>query len=187
LYPCPSLCLNSLLHLIFDLLDWRLVLQGLVVQEDTGALDDTDDTEEEVDSGEPISLWLAIPSPILPPPNLSGGNSQIILRLDDQAPPRPDQSGSSQGTVLRERQLLGRAGKVRDTRQHDAPLHDGRPEVHRLEADGAVPHALEPADLRLRVGRRAALPALAARIVAERVTGEVWVPEEGARGAEDRR
>lgn len=26
-------------------------------------------------------------------------------------------------------------------------LHDGRPEVHRLEADGAVPHALEPADL----------------------------------------
>lgn len=26
-------------------------------------------------------------------------------------------------------------------------LHYWRPEVHRLEADGAVPHALEPADL----------------------------------------
>lgn len=26
-------------------------------------------------------------------------------------------------------------------------LHDRGPEVHRLEADGAVPHALEPADL----------------------------------------
>lgn len=113
-------------------------------------------------------------------------NSQIVLRLDNQTPPRPDQSRSSQGTVLRKRQLLRRTGKIRNTGQHDRPLHDGRPEVHRLEADGAVPHALEEPGLGRGALGRGALPALATGVAEGLRAGvELCALEEGARGAEN--
>ena len=78
-------------------------------------------------------------------------------------------------------------------------LHDGRPEVHRLESDGAVPHALEPADLLLRrlgVGGGALEPAagLLAELRAEGAGAREGIPglgggellaEQRPRGAED--
>ena len=41
-----------------------------------------------------------------------GGHSQVVLRLDDQAPPRPDEASSSQGEVLGDGKLLDGAGEV---------------------------------------------------------------------------
>lgn len=99
-------------------------LLAVAPHQDTGDLDDADDAEEEVDGGE-----------------------QVVLGLDDEAPAGPDDTRGRQGAVLLQGELLGRASEVGDTGDDEGPLHDGRPEVHRLEADGAVPHAPEPADL----------------------------------------
>lgn len=78
----------------------------------------------------------------LPPSSKS--DLQVVLGGNNEAPSRPDQTGSSEGTVLGEGQLLGGTGKVRDTSEDERPLHDGGPEVDGLEANGAVPHAREP-------------------------------------------
>lgn len=77
---------------------------------------------------------------------------QVVLGLDNQAPARPDETRAGQGKVLRKRQLLDGAGKVGDAGNDERPLHDGRPKVHRLDADFTLPHALEPARLLLLLG-----------------------------------
>ena len=158
------------------------------------------------------------------------GDAQVVLGLDDQAPAGPDETSGSQGTVLGERELLGRARKVGDTCEDEAPFHDrgpvvfkwtwisfcscsssehisllsesflpfdisccanlkGRirsqeniPKVHSLEANGAVPHALEEGLLRL-LRTRCALETLAA--LAGSIGGEEGVAEHGARRAEE--
>ena len=56
-------------------------------------------------------------------------HAQIVLGLDDQAPTSPDETGGSQGAVLGERQLLGRARKVGDTCEDETPFHDRGPVV----------------------------------------------------------
>lgn len=118
------------------------------MNENPADLDDTHDTEEEVDGGE-----------------------QHVLGLDNEAPTGPDEAGGGQGAVLGEREFLGGAGKVGDTGEDESPLrssvecqqfglkklselligkpylHYGRPEMHRLETNRAIPHALEPAGL----------------------------------------
>ena len=56
-------------------------------------------------------------------------NAQVVLRLDDQAPAGPDETGGSQGAVLGEGELLGRARKVGDTCEDETPFHDRGPVV----------------------------------------------------------
>lgn len=107
---------------VLDLVQGGLVLEAGAVHEDADALDEADGAEEEVDGGE-----------------------EVVLGGDDEAPAGPDQAGGGQGAVLLEGELLGGAGEVGDAGEDEGPLHDGRPEVDRLEADGAVPHPLEPA------------------------------------------
>lgn len=73
-------------------------------------------------------------------------------------------------------------GEKRKKRQK-AYLHDGRPEMHSLQANGTIPHALEPAGLGLTLGLGAggALPSLGT--VAEELLGaerRVGVAEGGA-------
>jgi hypothetical protein len=148
----------------------RCVLLRLVVHEDTATLHNTNHAQEEVDSSKPVT------SPYqsgflkrakmprareLPQRAGAGVGLQVVLGGDDEAPPRPDQTGGREGTVLGEGQLLGRAREVGDAGQDERPLHDGGPEVHRLEADGAVPHAREPGLLGLLGGR--ALPSATGR------------------------
>lgn len=104
-----SLLFDGLLDLSLDLLDlvlyFALDLIGLLEgdaaavggvpvlgaapHEDAGALGDADDAQEEVDGGE-----------------------EVVLRGDDEAPPGPDDARGGQGAILRQRELLGRAGKV---------------------------------------------------------------------------
>lgn len=69
------------------------------VNQDPADLDDTHDTEEEVDGGQ-----------------------QHVLGLDDQAPTGPDEARGGQGAVLGEGELLGGTGKVRDTGENESPL-----------------------------------------------------------------
>lgn len=49
-------------------------------------------------------------------------NVQIVLRGDNQTPAGPDSSGSRQGTILSQRQLLGGAAKIGDTGDDQSPL-----------------------------------------------------------------
>ncbi len=63
------------------------------------------------------------------------GVIQIVLRLDNQAPPGPDETSAGQGDVLREREVLGRAGKVSNAGDDKRPLHNGSPRDPVLSAD----------------------------------------------------
>ena len=204
-----------------------------MVQADAGALDDADDAEEEVDGREAgHCTWLAWLTTKthkgLRRRAGQGKDAQIVLGLDNQAPPGPDDAGSGQGGVLGQRELLGGAAKVGDAGDDETPFHDGGPtqltrsvsmqssqqqntpsrsslwrahphscnnstntreeettatcppahipEMHRLQPDRAVPHALGP-----RLGGRAlggcALEAPGAGLV---------VAEEEVAGAEGR-
>lgn len=53
-----------------------------------------------------------------------GLDEQVVFGLDYQTPSRPDKSGCRQGDVLRERELLGRAGEVSNTCEDDGPLRN---------------------------------------------------------------
>lgn len=55
--------------------------------------------------------------------NAEDGNIQDVTGLDDQAPAGPDSTGSHQGTVLGEGQLLSWAVEVGDTGDDESPLH----------------------------------------------------------------
>lgn len=58
---------------------------------------------------------------------VSGGRSgdvQVVLGLDDQAPPGPDDAGAGQGKVLGKRELFGGAGKVGDAGEDKSPLYE---------------------------------------------------------------
>lgn len=97
----PLSALDGLLGLVLDLLD--LVGEALLAGapgQDAGDLDDADDAEEEVDGGE-----------------------QVVLGLDDEAPARPDEAGGGQGSVLLQRELLGRAAEVGYAGEDESPLH----------------------------------------------------------------
>lgn len=69
------------------------------MKQDPADLDDTHDTEEEVDGGE-----------------------QHVLGLDNQAPTSPDEARGGQGAVLGEGELLGGAGEIGDTGEDKSPL-----------------------------------------------------------------
>lgn len=60
------------------------------------------------------------------------GDAQIVLGLDNQAPPRPDQARRGQRRVLCERELLGGARKVGDAGEDEGPFHHGRPVIDLL-------------------------------------------------------
>lgn len=113
---------------------------AVVVGEDTGDLDNADETKEEVD-----------------------GCEQDVSRLDNQAPTSPDQAGTCESSVLCEGELFGWTIKVSDACNDERPLHDGSPEMHSLEANRTIPHPLEPAPLRS--GRSRTLPSLAAMVL----------------------
>ena len=103
----------------------------MLVHEDTGDLDDADHAEEEVDSSEAM-LGGAVVSKVLQDTARARDNAnchflQVVLGLDDQAPPRPDDARRRQGPVLRKRQLLGRAGKVGDASEDKTPFHNRSP------------------------------------------------------------
>lgn len=106
-------------------------------------MNETDDSEEEVDSGK-----------------------EVVLGLDDHAPASPDETGAGQGKVLGEGELLGGACEVGDTGKDESPLHDRSPEVHSLDADLALPHALEPRLRLLLSSAVSALPSSAALVEA---------------------
>jgi len=99
--------LDSVLDLVLGLdggvSDSLDVLLAVAPRQDAGDLDDADDAEEEVDGGE-----------------------QVVLGLDDEAPARPDEAGGSQGAVLLQRELLGRAGEVGDAGEDEGPLCEDR-------------------------------------------------------------
>lgn len=92
--------LLGLLHLLLGLSHDALgpLVRG-VVNDNARDLDDADDTKEEVDGGE-----------------------QVVLGLDDEAPAGPNEARGRQRGVLRQRELLGRAGKVGDTGEDEGPL-----------------------------------------------------------------
>jgi len=117
-----------------------LAFLGVVVGDNTGDLDNADETEEEVD-----------------------GCEQDVSRLDDQAPTSPDQAGTCESNILCEGELFSRTIKVSDACNNERPLHDGSPEMHSLEANRTIPHPLKPAPLRS--GRSGTLPSLAAIVL----------------------
>lgn len=82
-------------------------------------MDDTDETEEEVDGSKAKRQSV---SPGFLHMMEKGRRIQVVLGLDDQAPPGPDQTSARQGKVLREGELFGRAGKVGDAGEHESPL-----------------------------------------------------------------
>lgn len=61
-----------------------------------------------------------------------GKDIQIILRLDNQAPPRPNKPRGRQRAVLRQRERRRGARKVGDAREHETPFHDGGPGTHKV-------------------------------------------------------
>jgi hypothetical protein len=75
-----------------------LLLFGLVI-ENSSDLDNTNHSEEEVDSSE-----------------------EVVLGLDDEAPTSPDDTGASKGKVLGEGELLGRTSEIGDTGKDKSPL-----------------------------------------------------------------
>ena len=54
-----------------------------------------------------------------------GCASQVVLRGDDHAPPRPDEAGGGQGQVLGDGELLDGAGEVGDAGNDEGPLRPG--------------------------------------------------------------
>jgi len=96
------------------------------IRENSTALDGTNDKEAEVHRRE-----------------------KHVLRSNDEAPSRPNGTGSHKSGVLCERQLLGGTEKVRCSSKDDTPFHDGCPEMHRLDPDLTGPQSLEQA---LRLG-----------------------------------
>lgn len=129
--------LDSILDLLNLLLNGRQdgVLLRSLVHENSGDLDGADNAEEEV-----------------------YGSQKVVLGRDDQAPAGPDEARCRQGGVLGQRQLLCWSEEVGYTGKDDGPLHDGSPEMHRLDTDGAVPQALEEARVGLSLRSGAALP-----------------------------
>lgn len=175
--------LDSLLDILGSLLDVLLNIVGNVlgafflvelVHGDSGNLGETDETEEEVD-----------------------GSEEIVLGLNDQAPPGPDETGASEGKVLGSRELLDGTGEIGDTGEDKSPLHDGSPEMDSLQANLTLPHALEPRLLLLLSAIGTLPPATASlvELLAESlllsakclasVGTESGLAEDGARGAED--
>jgi len=47
---------------------------------------------------------------------------QVVLGLDDEAPPGPDEAGAGESKVLRKRELLCGTGKVGDAGEDERPL-----------------------------------------------------------------
>lgn len=74
-------------------------------------------------------------------PQASNDYSQIVLGLDDQAPPGPDQASRGQGEVLGEGQLLGGASKVGYASNDQRPLHDRCPDRQaQTSRQQTIPH-----------------------------------------------
>ena len=92
-----DLLLDVVLDILDDLGD-AVFLAGLV-REDTAALDDTDDGEEEVD-----------------------GSKEVVLGSDNEAPAGPDGAGGRQGRVLGQGKLVGGTGKVSNACEDKRPL-----------------------------------------------------------------
>lgn len=112
--------LDGLLGIDLDVLNGALeasLLVGLVLC-DSGDLDEADQSEEEVDSGETgvcVSCgWDRNRG--------TGAVIQVVLGLDDEAPAGPDDAGAGQGEVLGEGELLGGTSKVGDAGEDESPL-----------------------------------------------------------------
>lgn len=106
-------------HLLFQILHGGggRAVKATAVVDDTADLDNTDTSEEEVDSSEP--------SPSVSFPHYHNPGSryiQVVLGGDDHAPTSPDAASGHQGTVLSEGELLGRAAKIGDTGDDKSPL-----------------------------------------------------------------
>lgn len=108
----------------------RAILKAASVQEDTGDLDDTDASEEEVHGGE-AGIISQLGSPIKQCPGVvwAGeetrdveGDLQNVTRLDDEAPSGPDGTGGHEGRVLGQGQLLSWTTEVGDTGDDESPL-----------------------------------------------------------------
>lgn len=87
-----------------------------MVVKDTGNLDDTNASEEEVDGGE---ANLVSHGNIKAP---GEATIQVVLRRDDHAPAGPDGTGGHKGTVLGQGELLSGALEVGDTGDDECPL-----------------------------------------------------------------
>lgn len=113
--------LDGLLDILLDIRDNTgsgLLLLGLV-GEDSGDLDQADDSEEEVDGGEANTRALVDAQR----DNKRGhGDVQDVLGLDDETPAGPDKAGAGQGEVLGEGEVLGGAREVGDAGNDESPL-----------------------------------------------------------------
>jgi len=117
----PRSRLNSAVLRGFDLLAGGELLLATVIHEDAGDLDDADEAEEEV-----------------------YGCEHNVSRFDDQAPAGPDQTCGCQGGVLCEGELFGGTVEVGDASEDETPLHDRRPEMHRLDPNRTIPQPPRP-------------------------------------------
>lgn len=111
------LSLDLLLDFLLDFLNGAsdTLLLRLLPEEDTGDLNDSDESEEEVYGGEAAQVSGCIKGRY-------GDVVQVVLGLDDQAPTGPDETGAGQGEVLGERELLGRTSEIGNTSEDKSPL-----------------------------------------------------------------
>jgi len=70
----------------------------------------------------------------------------VVHWYDDERVPHPDETGRSQGDVLRDTQLFGWTTKVFHARTHQAPLHERCPEEYRLRPCRVVHERLKFGD-----------------------------------------
>jgi hypothetical protein len=97
----------------------RRTFLAALPHEDTGNLDGTNTSEEEVDGGKPTS-YVAL---AFVPGNLAVGvHIQNVAGLDDHTPASPDGTGTHEGGILGEGELLSGTGEVGDTGDDEAPL-----------------------------------------------------------------
>ena len=66
-------------------------------------------------------------------------SQKVILGFYDKAPPRPDTPRAHQRDILLQREVLNWTEVIGHPGEHDAPFHDGRPEVDGLGPDGRIP------------------------------------------------
>jgi hypothetical protein len=132
--------LNVLLDILLQILSdgGGTAFLGGFVHGDTGELCDTDEGEEEVDSGEAretpeMSVTFPTKYSFLPPscsfffffcPSSLREFFclQHVLGLDDEAPAGPDDTRAGEGEVLGKGELLGGTGEVGDTGEDKSPL-----------------------------------------------------------------
>lgn len=95
----------------------------------TRDLRNSDQGEEEVDSGKPMMMAMSVS--FYPVTDLSASDKetasigdylQDVPGLDDEAPSRPDKASAGQGEVLRKGQFLGRSSQIGNASQDESPL-----------------------------------------------------------------